>query len=104
MKNFETLWQVVQDIRIIQEGGCCFEDEKLLAKFIQMKREEFPDCRVKVYHEFWTTIHCSIAYELYLKSLDEEREDSNDDGDDDDDESKDIEGLFKSFMSTQGDC
>ena len=100
MRKFETLWQVVQDIRIIQEGGCCFEDEKLLHEFIQLKREEFPDCRVKVYHEFWTTIHCSIAYENYLNALNEQEE--NDD--EDDNESNESDGLFKSFMSTQGDC
>jgi hypothetical protein len=37
-----------------------------------MKREEFPDCTIKVYHEFWITTHCSLAYEKFIKSVAEE--------------------------------
>jgi hypothetical protein len=72
MKKFETMWQVIQEVAIIQEGGCCFEDDTLLNDLIQMKREEFPDCTIKVYHEFWITTHCSLAYERFIKSVAEE--------------------------------
>ena len=74
MKKFETIWQVIQEVRIIQEGGCSFDDERLLNELIQMKREEFPDCTIKVYHEFWITTHCSLAYEKHIKSYDEKDE------------------------------
>jgi len=94
MKKFETLWQVIQDIHIIQEGGCCFEKESMLKKFIEEKRKEFPDCRVVVYHEFWTTIHCSLVYEEHLNSLNK-----NDENDTDEDDSN----LFGS-INTAGDC
>lgn len=68
MKKFETKWQVIQEVAIIQEGGCCFEDESLLNDLIQMKREKFTDCTIKVYHELCVTTHCSLQYEKHLKS------------------------------------
>ena len=85
MKTHETLWQVIQDIHIVQEGGCSFDEEHMLHEFIQSKREEFPDCKVKVYHEFWVTEHCSLLYEQHLNCLDE------------------LENLNPSFPSA-GDC
>ena len=48
MKKVGIMWHVFQEVAIIQEGVCCFEDESLLNEFIQMKREEFPDCNIKV--------------------------------------------------------
>jgi hypothetical protein len=79
MRKFETIWQVIQEVAIVQEGGCSFDDESLLNQLIQMKREEFPDCTVKVYHEFWTTTHCSIMYENHIKSWKNENDDDDDD-------------------------
>jgi len=72
MKKVGIMWHVFQEVAIIQEGVCCFEDESLLNEFIQMKREEFPDCNIKVYYEFWITTYCSWAYEKDIKSYSEE--------------------------------
>lgn len=69
MKKFETIWQVIQEIAIVQEGGCSFDDEKLLHELIQNKREEFPDCLIKVYHKYWTTTYCSLLYEKHINSF-----------------------------------
>jgi hypothetical protein len=110
MKKHETFWQVIQDIHIIQEGGCNFSDEHLLHEFINDKRKEFPDCKVKVYHEFWVTEHCSLMYEKHLQNISDKENEEEEDDDDDGFDFGDMilrvidENEGESSFPTKGDC